>query len=317
MIDLSKLHVIAVISNPMRYQSRWDLYKQFAEDIQRKGANLWTLEVQTGARIHQVTEGMKDEHTQLWASSLPGEVWHKEGMINAAIQQLTIFKPDWRYVAWVDADIRFEQGMLGETAHALQHWDIVQMWSHAVDLGPEDEMINTHKSFMYCYWTGELPSGKTSKAYDAQGHPGYAWAARREAVNKLGGLIDWAILGSADRHMACALVGKVLDSAHGNCHKNYLKHLKIWQDRAEREIKRNVGYVPGTLRHYWHGDKSRRGYNSRWKILVDYQFNPETDIKRDVNGLWQLVTTCQRQMNLRDAIRKYMSARNEDATTRG
>lgn len=302
----------------MRYQSRWDLYRQFAEDIQRKGANLWTLEVQTGARIHQITDPEKDEHTQLWASSLPGELWHKEAMINLAIQQLTIFKPDWRYVAWVDADVRFEQGMLAETAHALQHWDIVQMWSHAVDLGPEDELINTHKSFMYCHWTGEAPSGEI-KGYAAKGqsHPGYCWAARREALNKLGGLIDWAILGSADRHMACALIGKVLDSAHGKCHPNYLKYLKIWQDRAEREIKRNVGYVPGTIRHSWHGDKSRRGYNSRWKILVDYQFNPETDIKRDINGLWQLVVDTPRQRDLRDAIRKYMSARNEDATTRG
>ncbi len=300
----------------MRYESRWNLYRTFDEDLTRKGGQLWTLEVQTGARLHQITKADNPRHTQAWSSSIPGEVWHKERMVNIAIQQLTLRCPDWRYVAWVDADIKFEPGALAETAHALQHYDVVQMWSHAVDLGPEDELIGTHKSFMYCYVTGEKPTG-SNKVYDAQGHPGYGWGIRRESLNKLGGLIDWAILGSADRHMACALIGKALDSAHGDCHPNYLKYLKIWQDRAEANIRRNVGYVPGTIRHYWHGDKSRRGYSSRWRILVDHQFNPETDIKSDVTGLWQLVSESPRQIAMRDAIRKYMSARNEDATTRG
>lgn len=316
-MDLSKFHVISVISNPYLYESRFRLHPIFAEDILRKGAKLWTLELAAGARIHRVTDPDKLEHIQLSASALPGDVWHKENMINLAIHHLSREHLDWRYVAWIDADCKFEQGFLDRTAEKLQTWDVVQMWSDAIDYGPEGETLNHHVSFMAHYWyPDKYPvKQKRSDYYGAQGHPGFAWAARREALNKLGGLIDWGVLGSADRHMAGALIGRVMDTVHGDVHPNYKKWLATWQARAERHINRNVGFVPGTIRHLWHGRKADRGYSSRWKILVKHQFDPDTDIKRDVSGLWQLVSENPRQRRLRDDIRKYFMARKEDATT--
>lgn len=318
-MNFDKMHVIAVVSNPINYQSRYSLYDLFAEDVQRKGAKLWTLEVQTGARPHRITEAGKDEHVQLWSSALPGEFWHKENMINLAIHHLTRHAPDWRYVAWVDADVKFEPGALEKTVHALQHWDIVQMWSHAVDLGPDGEAIGKlAQSFMYCYWN--KINVHDASGYLGGGHPGFAWAARRDTLNKLGSslsgpLIDFAALGSGDRHMACALIGEVEKSHHGDVHPNYKKWLLQWQDSAERNTKRNVGYVTNTIRHLWHGRKADRGYSSRWKILVNHQYNPETDIAKDVSGLWRLVVNDKRQMALRDDIRRYFRSRREDATT--
>jgi hypothetical protein len=322
-MDLSGFHVITVVSNPIRYKSRYELYRIFDEDIRRKGAQLWTMEMQTGARLPKITSAGDARHIQLWNSALPGEAWHKEALINIGIQQLTIRAPNWRYVAWVDADVKFEQGSLEETAQALQHWDLVQMWSHATDLGPNRETVGTHESFMYLYWTGKKPSNQPSNQhpnqYHAQGHPGYGWAARRDALNKLGTsvsggpILDFGILGSSDRHMACALVGRVMESVHGDCHPNYHKWLRLWQQRSESTIRRNVGYVPGTIRHMWHGKKSARGYGSRWRILVKNQFDPEQDIKRDVSGLWQLISETPRQLGLRDDIRKYFRGRNEDS----
>lgn len=314
-MDYSKLHFITVLSNPIRYNSRYRLYEAFAEDIVRKGANLWTVEMQTGQRFPKVTTQDNVKHLQLWSSAIPGELWHKENLINLGIQFITQANPDWRYVGWIDADIKFEKGFVEETAHALQHYDVAQMWSHAMDFDPEGGVLG-HKvqlSYMYCYWKGIEPESKNG--YTKGGHPGFAWAARREAINRLGGLIDFGVLGSADRHMACALVGKVTDSVHGDCHATYHRWLSLWQQRAEREVRRNVGYVPGTIRHMWHGRKSDRGYSSRWKILVNHQFNPETDLKKDVSGLWQLVSETPRQISLRDDIRKYFRARREDATT--
>lgn len=318
-MNFDKLHIISVVSNPINFQSRYDLYDIFSEDVQRKGAKLWTLEMQTGARPHRVTTSDKSEHIQLWSSALPGEYWHKENMINLGIQYLTRHAPDWRYVAWVDADVKFEAGALEKTVHALQHWDVVQMWSHAVDLGPDGELIGKiAQSFMYCHWN--QINVHDSSGYLGGGHPGYAWAARRDALNKLGTsisgpLVDFAALGSGDRHMACALVGKVEESHHGDVHANYKKWLLQWQDSAERNIKRNVGYAANTIRHMWHGRKADRGYASRWKILVNHQYNPETDIAKDVSGLWRLVVNDRRQMNLRDDIRRYFRARKENATT--
>lgn len=315
-MDFSGFHVIAVVSNPIQYQSRYNLYKIFAEDIERKGAQLWTVEMQTGARPHIITTNENERHIQLWSSALPGEVWHKENLINIAMQHIIRAKPNARYFAWIDADVKFEIGALEKTVHALQHYDIVQMWSHAVDFAPDGSLIgDIHKSFMYCYWHN-IPINAES-GYLLGGHPGFAWAARRDALNKIGTslsspLIDFAILGSGDRHMACAFIGDVSRSVHGDMHPNYHKWLKRYQESTEKAIKRNVGYVANTIRHMWHGRKADRGYASRWKILVNNQFDPEIDIAKDVSGIWRLTDN---NWKLRDDIRKYFRARREDATT--
>ena len=319
MEKLDGFHVIAVVSNPIQYQSRYRLFDIFSEDITRKGAKLWTLEMQTGRRAHRITDPNNPSHLQLWNSALPGEVWHKENLINLAIQFLTQKDPSWRKIAWVDADVKFELGALEKTADALDHWDVVQMWSHAVDMGPEDEIVGSpHKSFMYCHWN--KIEVKSPNSYIQGGHPGFAWAARRDSLNKLGTsmsgpILDFAVLGSGDRHMACGLIGKVMESVHGDMHPNYHKWLQLWQDRAERTLHRNVGYVSNTIRHLWHGRKADRGYASRWKILVEHQFDPETDLRRDVSGLWALIGESARQRSLRDDIRRYFRARREDAST--
>lgn len=318
-MDYSGLHIIAVISNPMQYQSRYKLYDIFAEDIERKGATLWTVEMQSGARPHRITKHDCDRHIQLWSSALPGELWHKENLINVALQFVTRHSPNWRYVAWVDSDIKFEKGALEKTVHALQHWDVVQMWTYAVDFGPDDEIIGeVHKSFMYCYWNNIPMMDKSG--YLLGGHPGFAWAARRDALNKLGAticggpILDFGVLGSGDRHMACALIGRVLESVHGDMHPNYRKWLKAWESNALR-LEKNVGYVQNSIRHMWHGRKADRGYSSRWRVLVNNQFDPEADLARDVSGLWRLVAKCDRQHRLRDDIRRYFRSRKEDATT--
>lgn len=317
-MDLSKFHVLCVISNPFRYQSRYKLYDIFQEDIIRKGAKLWTVEMQTGARVHKVTDYEKAEHLQVSKTALSGSLWDKESLINVGISHIIKTEPDARYIAWIDADVKFEPGMLNEAANALQHWDVIQLWSHAVDLGPKNEIVGKiQNSFMYCHWN--KIEVKSQNGYTQGGHSGYAWAARRDALNKMGvslsngPLIDFGALGSADRHMSCGLVGKMEWSYHGDVHPNYKKWLHRWQDQVEKTIKRNVGYIPQTIRHCFHGRKADRGYGSRWKILVNHQFDPESDLRRDVSGLWVLNSDTPRQIAMRDDFRRYFMSRNEDS----
>lgn len=317
-MDLSKFHVLCVISNPFRYASRWRLWNIFQEDIIRKGANLWTIEMATGARVHKVTDMENEQHIQVWASELSGTLWRKENLINIAISQIIKHSPDCRYIMWVDADVRFEPELISEAQHALQHWDFIQCWSHAIDLGPRNETVgHVHKSFMYCYWNGI--DVKSLSGYAHGGHPGYAWAARRDSLNKIGvslssgPLIDFGALGSADRHMACGFIGKMEWSYHQGVHHNYKKWLHLWQEIVEKRIKRNVGYLPQTIRHSWHGRKALRGYGDRWKLLVQHGFDPEIDIYRDSSGVWQLINESPRQIRMRDDFRRYFLRRNEDS----
>jgi hypothetical protein len=135
---------------------------------------------------------------------------------------------------------------------------------------------------------------------------------RRDAWNTLGGLLDTAILGAGDRHMATALLAHVERSYPAGLSAGYLDKLQHWQRRAQ-DLRRNVGYMPGTLLHAWHGAKKHRNYLGRWKVLTRNQYDPNHDLKPDWQGLWQLEQFCDRQIQLRDDIRAYFRSRNEDA----
>lgn len=307
------LYVIAVISNPVRYHSRWALYHQFEHHVNAsKDCVLYTVEAAYRDRPHMVTHHENPFHIQFRTEH---ELWHKENMINLGISRLP---SDWKYVAWIDADIEFiRKDWVHETLQKLQHHMLVQIWEHCTDLGPKHEHISTHRSFISQYWHGE-PYCYGNKRHGYQHwHPGYAWAARREAIECLGGLIDTAILGAGDNHMAHALIGMLDGTLDPGLHPNYVKLLRTWQERAERYIRRNVGFVEGGILHHWHGKKVDRKYHDRWKILVEHAYDPEKDIKRDWQGLYQLVDHgCHKSIHLRDEIRKYFHARNEDSVDR-
>lgn len=311
---LKNFYVVTMISNPVRYKSRYELYKRFEKMVLDAGAKLLTVEIAFGDRAHEITEAGNPWHLQLRTFN---ELWHKENAINLGIQRLPT---DWEYVAWIDSDILFtRQDWLQETAHQLQHYHVVQMFSHAYDLGPNYEPIQEHKGFAYMYHQNYFypPQGPGQDGYycerKAFWHPGYAWAMRREAFDEVGGLVDFAVLGAADHHMALALIGQVGRSVPGKISPLYLDELKRWQARSEQFIKRDVGYVPGVINHWWHGKKKDRKYVERWDILTRNKFDPDDDLKRDAQGLYQLETAEERQIRLRDEIRHYMRQRNEDS----
>lgn len=302
-----KLHVIAVISNPIRYASRYALYERFAAFMKKEPLVVFhPVELALGRRPFEIPDAELKLRTY-------DEIWHKENMINLMIQRLP---PDWKYVAWIDADIEFQRkDWVVETMQQLQHYMIVQMFQNAIDLGPEGEVIGTHTGFAYSYLSGKArPQRDPKRGYYQYPfwHPGFSWAARREAIDYLGGLYDVSILGSSDHLMAWSLIGEnMLPSTMSPA---YIKSLQDWQDRAERLITRDIGYVPGTITHFFHGKKKDRKYNSRWEILSKYEFDPFLDLKRDYAGLYQLDVDGSPRMNgFRDELRAYFRGRNEDS----
>ncbi len=109
--------------------------------------------------------------------------------------------------------------------------------------------------------------------------------------------------------MACAMIGKGEYSFNHGVHENYKDMVMEWQRRCDKFVKRDVGYVSGTLMHAWHGSKQNRGYKDRWKILVDHQYDPYKDVYKDSQGLYQLDDD---KLGLRDDIRRYFRSRHED-----
>src|ERR1051326_8569574 len=318
------LHVITTVFNPVRYRSRWRLYEDFARMVQRSGAILHTVEVSFGERSavlnpfdpkNAVPEPEYDREGNYIALRTRDELWLKENAINLGFARLPA---DWKYAAWIDADILFARGdWANETVQQLQHHPVLQMWTESVDLSPDYEILRRFRSFAWCMKndtpidiSGNYYYYDAFKSQEHYWHPGFAWAIRRDAFDALGGLVDWSILGSGDFFMANALAGRIVPASKqlGEAGSRWLEN---WKDRADRYVRQNVGYVDGLILHFWHGKKANRRYKDRWKILVDAGFNAEVDLYRDWQGLWQLNPD---NKALRDGIRDYFRQRNEDGT---
>lgn len=306
-MDLSKFHVIAVVSNPRRYLTRYKLYNQFKAHAELSGVNLWTVETRYGDRPFEVIDERDPRSIglQTW-----DELWHKENMINVAISRLP---KDWEYVAWVDADIGFiRPDWANETVQMLQHHQVVQMFSEAHDLGPKFETLQKHMGFAYCFRQGK--PRKKGMPYDFW-HPGYAWAARREFLEHTSGLLDSGILGAGDRHMALAMIGCVEESLEsvrgGRLAPGYIRSIERWQAQALKYGRMDIGYVEGAIYHFYHGAKKNRRYIERWDILRRHQFCPETHVRKGWNGLWEFTEAAP--IKLVHEVAGYFGQRNEDS----
>lgn len=297
------LYVVTALFNPWRYRSRISLYRDFEKYVNRSGAKLVTVETAFGDRDYIGTEEYDPTDVRLRTNA---ELWHKERMLNIGIQRLP---HDWKYVAWIDADVTFSRpDWVEETVQLLQHYQVIQMFSHAIDTGPCHEHIKTHTGIMYAYACGQMHLANNHR-YESL-HPGFAWAARREAIHNLGGLFDTAVLGSADRHMALSFIEKGHLAYPKGISKGYVEQLQLWEDRCKKHIRKNVGHMPGSLMHYWHGKKADRRYQDRWKILVKHKYDPEFDLKLDEQGLYQYTGN---KPDMEYDIRRYFMARNEDS----
>ena len=124
----------------------------------------------------------------------------------------------------------------------------------------------------------------------------------------MGGLYDKGILGSSDNIMALSFIQKgVSVGLNKDNSDNYKKSVLDF----ERRVKHlRVGYIPGVIRHYYHGSKTNRQYGERWKILVKYQYSPDIHVTYDKQGI--LVPTDDCPLELLDEIYDYFQGRNED-----
>lgn len=321
------LYVVTPIFNAARWRSRWRLYADFKKMVAESGAILLTVEVALGDREFVCTTPDDPFSLQLRTSH---EIWYKEQSINLGIQKLCQIAPKWSKVAWVDADCHFARyDWADETKQLLEHYPAIQMWSELHDLNSEHELVGTNRSFAANWIEGggkpfplpykiEYPYGNLKGRRKYPGAPGLAWAWRREACDAVGGLIDYSILGSGDWYMAHALTGQLERIMGPSVVGRFADKMLEWQHRAatttwkERPIMGNLGCMKGVVFHYWHGPKVNRLYGSREQILVDNKFDPDLDLKRDSQGLYQLTN---RNPQLRRDLQWYSNQRNEDALT--
>jgi hypothetical protein len=298
-----KLHVIAVVSNPCMFARRYILMKEFMERIERDEPDvvLYVVELLYPGQRPIVTTRKNPRHLQLRADHA---LWHKENMINLGVKKL--LPADWKAMAWIDADLEFDSPTWAtDTLRVLNgECDIVQLFSHCVDMDPTGRAMHIFQSAGFQY-SKQVALGSGKDLW----HPGYAWACTRGAFEVMGGLYDRAILGSGDNIMMMALIGHVDRAINRESTGAYQASVVAFQDRG---AALRFGYVPGVIRHFYHGSKKNRRYADRWQILVRWGYDPDTMVKYDEETGVLVPVPGVFPEGLLEDILGYFGERNED-----
>ena len=303
-----KLHVIITVSNAASYESRWMLSTEMIRRLrtmEHAHVEVYVAELAYGNQSYSIAETGNPKHLQL-RTKMP--LWHKENLINLAVERL--LPPDWKAVAWIDSEVEFESPTWALDTLKLLHGplDILQLFSHALDLGPDGTPQRIYTGFAY--------NSLRDIAYQKQGadlwHPGYAWACTRQAYEQIGGLFEGNILGGGDQSFAYAAAGmhKHIPAGQQKIFPTSGYHTAVleWETRFQGL---RMGHVPGVVRHRFHGTAKDRRYWERRALLARAAFDPHVHIARDaLTGV--IAPTPSFPTSLVKGILKYFSSRNED-----
>jgi hypothetical protein len=296
-----KLHVVVVISNPCLYATRYKLFNAFIKRLEEnEHVEIYVVEMIYKGQKFIISDASNKHHLQL-KCDVP--IWHKENMINLGVQYLLPKK--WKAFAWIDADLEFENTTWAlDTLKILNgSKDIVQLFSHCVDMDKDESTLNLFTSFGHSY--------SKNKKYTTKGldywHPGYAWAMTRKAYEKVGGIYDKGVLGSGDNIIALSLINKTQTFLNYKYHQDYKQSIMDYQQNAKTL---RLGYVPGVIRHYYHGTKKNRRYTERWQILMKHQYSPNLHLTYDASGI--LIPTDDFSSDFKQDIMNYFKERKED-----
>ena len=297
-----KLNVIIVISNPCLYAKRYILLKEFVKRIEEEeeNVNLFVVEMIYTNQKFIVTSKNNKNHLQL-KTDIP--IWHKENMVNLAVKYL--LPSNYKAFAWIDADIEFENNSWAlDTLKILNGCkDVVQLFSHCIDMSNDHTNMSIFNSFGYSF--------NKNKKFTTMGldywHPGYAWAITRKAYEKIGGLYDKGVLGSGDNIMALSFINRCKSMNNINYGDDYNNSMLDYQVMSH---KLRLGYVPGVIRHHYHGSKKNRNYTERWKILMKHKFSPIEHLTYDNQGI--LIPTNSFPQGFKEDIMNYFNERKED-----
>jgi len=295
----NKLHVIGVVSNCCLYDIKYKLAREFIKRMEEEDNIIFYLtELAYGDQEFMISSANNPRHLQL-RTQVP--LWHKENVINITIKKL--LPSTWKAVAWLDTDIEFENiTWASDTLKLLKEFDIVQMFSHCLYLDNMNNPETIQQSYAFLDYNN-LIKKQLGIAFP---HSGYAWACTHDFYNRINGLFEYGIVGSGDFYLVKALYN--LENKVNGISIYFDDFYKKYFDNIVNQ-KPKIGYVPVIIKHYYHGDKNNRQYNSRNNILIKNNYDPEKDITKDNNGL--LIPTFKCSENMLSEILEYFKNRKE------
>lgn len=296
--------------NPMRYKRRLTTYRTFREKL---GIPLVTVELSYDGHF-DLTKNDADILVQISGGAV---VWQKERLLNLAIKSVP---PNVRNIAWLDCDVIFERSdWMDEAEKKLEAFNIIQLFSDIVDLNQEEHesTVGRHDAPASGHGAVSLVGERHSDVAAlleqvAQARSkcvGFAWAARREILEKHG-LYDAMIVGGGVRALVAAMYGQFETLAkvyqlNNARQEHYLK----WARPYHQAVGERIGHVAGRLYHLWHGDAKNRKYSERHRWFAGFDFEPDADLMIGTNGAWQWARS---RPDLEEFFTNYFVNRAED-----
>ena len=296
------LWAITAYYNPQDYRRRRENYDHFAQSLQRSDVPLLTVELAFGDQPFALPAG-----PHIIRKRAADVMWQKERMLNIALDALP---PDCKCVAWLDCDIRFQDCRWAQHATALLAWHpLVQLFKTVARLGPTaDDPIDRREGVIFRAQHGDA----LHDPLRVRGHPGYAWAAQRELLQRMR-FYDVMIIGGGDNAISHAALGTypnrpapLLDKINDT----QFEHYRQWARRFEQQVAGRVAYLDTTIEHLWHGTQKDRRYGRRQRGLIQFDFDPTRDLRLAGNGCWHWATD---KPQMHQYVRDYFETRNEDA----
>ncbi|MCA9091092.1 MAG: hypothetical protein KDA90_20915 [Planctomycetaceae bacterium] len=278
------LHVITCHFNPAGFQNPVENYWRFKEGL--GDIPLTTVELSFNNRfaipdaIHVRGE---DRHL----------MWQKENLLNIALRSLP---PEVQAVAWIDADILFEDPEWHQQAWSmLDHCPVIQLFSTSHD---------SDRSGRFSQLQSRSHVQQVEEDVTDRVKPGYAWAASRQVLRP--GFYPFSVLGGGDADMLDAFAGIDRTARRSTWSPGRQQCYRNWSQAVGRQ---SLGHLEGTIYHLWHGAPRNRQYVERYRILERYGFDPMTDLYPDENGLQAWVGNKPRLIS---EIRQFFETRKED-----
>jgi hypothetical protein len=301
--------VITSYFNPYRYRTRRENFELFATSLQEICANAFVVELATDGGTFELPEPKHGLRIKSGSS-----LWQKERMLNLAIERLPA---DCTKVVWLDCDLIFEDGSwLASVSKALETYSVIQPFSECIRLEqgetPQTAAIpypEGAESFARAY--ARNPDLSRTAPFAIHGHTGFAWAARRDVLARVG-LYDACLTGSGDHLMAHVFAGALqspcIAAMIGEGHA-YALHFRHWAEKMHTQCAGNLGYVEGRLFHLWHGDEKNRRYRNHNTSFRSFDFDPARDIMIGSEGLWEWTESAGA---MKDWAEEMLRSRKED-----
>lgn len=295
------LWTITCVFNPSGYRTKLENYHRFAEKFRESGLPLLTVECAFSGE--PFTLPSNPDVIQVRSDSI---LWQKERLLNIALERLPSGA---KKVVWIDSDLLFaDPGWAVQTSKLLDSVAFAQPYQEWIRL-PENNLSYHGEGETGFSFASTSQTDPGSIAQMQHGLPGFAWAGRREILEKFG-FYDACIIGGGDHMMAHALTG----TPDSNCvHRivglrprkerspisklfgyvsdlrpnRFAEHYRSWASAIYTEVRSPLGCVPGRLLHLWHGSSENRRYYQRHKELRRFHYNPTEDLWINQDGTWE------------------------------